>query len=164
MISIQSSGGRPSWDQIGMAIAEVMALRPVCKNHRVGCAVLDRDHRMISAGYNGPVRGDMHCDEVGCAKLDGVDDKIRRCRGIHSEINAIINTVHPEALKGATIYLTLEPCYDCAKSIAQNGISRVVYLNDYKRVAGKETLESEHDEVADLFARCSVIFEKFNMD
>jgi dCMP deaminase len=126
--------GRPSWDETFMEMAVVFAKRSMCKHYKVG-AVIAKDKRFLSAGYNGSVKGEPHCVEVGCAKEnDGnrLPPGSGSCRGAHAEINAISNAANIGVkINGATFYITFRPCYDCSKHIVNAGIKRVVYLHDY---------------------------------
>lgn len=112
---------RPSWDETFIRMAEVLAERSVCRHYKVG-AVMAKDKRFLTGGYNGPVSGEPHCTEVGCAKKDKNGNKLPpgsgRCRGAHAEINAISNAANlGVAVRDATLYITYRPCYDCAKHI-----------------------------------------------
>ena len=121
---------RLSWDQLFMKIAETLGERASCVHHQIGCVFVDALHRIITVGYNGPPRGDVNCTDVGCAKLalDPGTGAPGRCRGAHSEINAIINCTHPERLRGSTLYVTTAPCHDCMKALVQVGVDLVVVL------------------------------------
>lgn len=123
------SGGahvRPGWDEYFIEMAKLAARRATCPRRRVG-AVLARDNRVIATGYNGSVRGEPHCDDVGCLMVDG------RCkRTLHAELNALLQcAVNGVSSAGSTIYTTDFPCIDCAKALAQAGVRAVVYLVDY---------------------------------
>jgi len=126
---------RPSWDETFMSVAVVFAQRSMCKYYKVG-AVIAREKQLLSVGYNGPVSGEPHCEEVGCAKeKDGkrLPSGSGLCRGAHAEINAICNAANNGvSIRGATLYVTYRPCHDCAKHIVNAGIRKVVYLHDYE--------------------------------
>lgn len=83
-------------------------------------------------GHNGPVRGDLHCVEVGCGKKnpDGTRDPEGRCRGSHAEMNAM-TFADGNRLTGAHLYCLFRPCRHCAKQIINAGITRIVYAFDY---------------------------------
>ncbi len=135
---------RISWDDTFMGLAVLISERTSCKFHKAGVIIVDDKKRILSLGYNGPTEGDDHCIEIGCAKIDGDSEgNLKRCRGIHAEINAIINSQNPIRLKGATIYITIFPCYDCMKAINNSGIKEIVYMEKYKRIkpGGQETEE-----------------------
>jgi len=87
---------RPSWDETFMETTAIFAKRSRCCHYKVG-AVIARDKQLLSIGYNGPVAGEPHCTEVGCAKMkDGVKlpPGSGSCRGAHAEINAISNAAN----------------------------------------------------------------------
>jgi len=125
---------RLTWDEVFMKEAIIWAEQSRCVGYKVG-AVIARDKQPLSVGYNGPVRGDVHCTEVGCAKIK---DGIRLppgsgcCRGAHGEMNAISNAANIGVpIKGGTLYITMRPCFDCSKHVINAGITRVVYLEEY---------------------------------
>src|SRR3989304_37198 len=105
---------RPSWDEMFMGIAEVLAARSSCIPHKIGAVFVDERNRVLSLGYNGPSRGDINCSEKGyCIKIDGdpKTGKIKRCNGAHAEMNAIVNCGNTMRLKNSTLYSSLLPCY-----------------------------------------------------
>ncbi len=117
---------RPSWDTYFMEIAFQVARRSTCPRAAVG-AVIVRDKRILTTGYNGAPTGLPHCTEVGCLMVNG------HCvRTLHAEQNAIIQgALHGVDVSGSTIYVTHQPCLVCAKMIINAGIVRVVYAGDY---------------------------------
>lgn len=122
---------RPSWDEYFMELAQVVAKRSTCNRRSVG-AVLVRDKRILTTGYNGSPPGLPHCTDVGCLMVDN------HCvRAIHAEQNAIIQgAVHGIDLRGATCYVTASPCVHCAKMLIAAGVRRVVYLDPYTEQIG----------------------------
>jgi dCMP deaminase len=135
---------RPSWDEYFVEIARQVATRSTCLRRSVG-AVIVRDKRILSTGYNGPPSGLAHCDEVGCLREQlGIPSGERQeiCRGLHAEQNAIIQAaLHGVSTQGATIYTTLQPCVTCAKMVINAGIERVVSLDGYPEQLGRAMLE-----------------------
>jgi dCMP deaminase len=119
-------GQRPSWDEYFMGIAHQVAKRSTCPRAAVG-AVVVKDRRILTTGYNGAPMGLPHCTEVGCLMVDN------HCvRALHAEQNAIIQAaLHGVSINGGTIYVTHQPCLTCAKMIINAGIKRVVYEGDY---------------------------------
>lgn len=117
---------RPSWDEYFLEIAKVIAKRSTCDRANVG-AVIVKDKVILSTGYNGAPRGLPHCDDIGHEIVDG------HCiRTIHAEANAIAQAArNGAAIEGATIYLTISPCYDCFKMMINSGIKEVVYKDFY---------------------------------
>lgn len=127
---------RPAFDDIYMELAVNLARRSHCIKRHVG-AVLTKDTRIISIGYNGPPSGTHNCDEewpgVGCPR----DSKGGCSLAIHAEQNAILYAVkNKTSVEGATLYITLSPCLACARIIYSMRISRVIYLNSYAEHKG----------------------------
>lgn len=127
---------KPSFDHIFMKLAHDLALRSHCVKAHVG-AVLARDTRIISIGYNGPPAGTHNCDEewpeTGCAR----DSKGSCSLALHAEQNAILYAVKNGArLEGATLYTTLSPCIACARLIFSAGIKQVYFSRSYAQYKG----------------------------
>ena len=126
---------RPDWDTYFMDIAAVVATRGNCSRRTVA-AILVKDQRVISTGYNGTPRGVQNCFEGGCARCasdapSGTD--LGECICSHAEENAITQAaLHGIAVKGATLYCTLSPCLLCARMVINAGISEVVYGDEYE--------------------------------
>jgi dCMP deaminase len=144
--------GRPELDDYFMQIAGVVASRSTCLRRRAG-AVLVKDKRILSTGYNGVPKGLPHCEETGCPREQydsGTHHEL--CRAVHSEQNAIIQAAnHGVSIEGATLYCTHQPCALCAKMLINAGIVRVVYKENYPdggsleflKLAGIEILKKE---------------------
>lgn len=135
LLQVPYQSERPSWDMYYMDIAKVVAHRSNCIKRRVG-AVLIRDNRIISTGYNGTPRGVKNCSDGGCERcrsfLTPSGTKLDECRCSHAEENAIVQSAfHGISTKGATIYTTFSPCLTCTKMIINSGIQRVVYSAEY---------------------------------
>jgi dCMP deaminase len=117
---------RPPWDEYFMGITFEVAKRSTCDRARVG-AIIVRDKRILTTGYNGSPRGLAHCDEVGHLMVNG-----HCARTLHAEQNAIIQAaLHGVSTAGSTMYVTHQPCLNCAKMIINAGIRRVVYAGVY---------------------------------
>ena len=116
-----------SWDEYFMAQSHLLSLRSTCSRLSVGATIV-KDKRIIAGGYNGSIKGDEHCIDVGCKVIEG------HCvRTIHAEINAILQcSKFGVCTEGATIYVTHFPCLNCTKSIIQAGIKEICYANDYR--------------------------------
>lgn len=127
---------RPTWDQVWADVAEAVARRSSCDRAQVG-AVLVRDNRVVSTGYNGPASGSPADTALGCQRwclrAQGApalaDSYGYTCPSIHAEANALLDASRAEAL-GGTLYITHAPCADCAKLISNSGVARVVILRD----------------------------------
>src|SRR3989344_3011319 len=133
-ISSEFKASRPGWDLYFMNIAMVVASRSNCVKRHVA-AVIVKDNRIISTGYNGTPRGVKNCNEGGCARCNSFADsgtKLDECVCSHGEENAIVQaSFHGVAISGSTIYTTFSPCLMCAKMIINAGIRRVVYNEEY---------------------------------
>jgi dCMP deaminase len=109
-----------------MDITLDVSRRATCLRAHVG-AIIVKDKRILTTGYNGAPRGLPHCLDEGCEIVDG------HCvRSLHAEQNAIIQAAqHGISLSGGTIYTTHQPCHTCAKMIINAGLERVVYAGHY---------------------------------
>ena len=125
---------RPSWDQYFMNITELVAERSTCLRRKVG-AILVREKRVISTGYNGAPTKISHCLDVGCLReQQGIPSGERHelCRGLHAEQNAIIQAaVHGFSVRGATLYCTNMPCSICTKMLINIEIEKAFYKEGY---------------------------------
>ena len=124
-----------------MNLAANLALRSHCVKQQVG-AVLAKDTRIVSLGYNGPPAGTHNCDEewpeTGCAR----DRKGSCYLALHAEANAILYAAKNKVdLEGCTLYVTLSPCLACARIIYSVGINHVYFLNSYAAYKGIEVDE-----------------------
>lgn len=137
---------RPGWDRYFMDIARVAALRSNCSRRQVA-AVLVRDKRIISTGYNGTPRGVRNCNEGGCPRCNSdtpSGSHLTECLCSHAEENAIVQAAyHGIMVKGSTLYTTYSPCLLCAKMIINAGIVEVVYHQRYSIDATSMALLAE---------------------
>ncbi len=125
---------RPSWDEYFMSIARVVASRSNCVKRKVG-AVIAKDRRIISTGYNGTPRGVRNCNEGGCPRCNSFAQggaQLEECLCSHGEENAITQAAyHGVRVPDGTIYTTFSPCLMCTKMIINAGLAEVVYNADY---------------------------------
>jgi len=132
--SLMSSFDRPEWDEYFLNIAKVVASRSNCIKRKVA-AIIVKDRRVISTGYNGTPRGAKNCNEGGCPRCSSMAQSgtsLEECVCCHGEENAITQAAyHGTSLKGATLYTTYAPCLLCTKMIINSGIIEVVYNQDY---------------------------------
>lgn len=133
-------------------VAKRVAELSHAKRLKVG-AVIVKDHRILSYGYNGTPAGFDNCCEFEVTEFQteyGVGSKLVKTgelktkpEVIHAEMNAIAKIAyHGDSCKEATMFLTHSPCIECAKIILQSGISDVYYLQDYRSTAGVDLLKS----------------------
>jgi len=130
----QQTQERPDWDHYFMEIAHVAARRSNCCRRHVA-AVIVKDNRIISTGYNGTPRGIKNCNEGGCPRCNSdtpSGEHLTECLCSHGEENAIVQAAyHGIAVADATLYTTYSPCLLCAKMIINSGIREVVYHQRY---------------------------------
>ena len=140
---------RISWDEYFMAQSHLLSLRSTCSRLSVGATIV-KDKRIVSGGYNGSIKGDEHCIDVGCKVVEG------HCvRTIHAEINAILQCSRfGVGTEGATIYVTHFPCLNCTKSIIQAGIKEICYANDYRN----------NEYARELLEKAGIIVRKVDYD
>ena len=145
------------WDKRFMELAETVGGWSSCyqEGRHIG-AVIVRDKRILTTGYNGAPAGMPSCVERGecLRRKNNIPSGTRHelCYAIHAEQNALIQGAKlGVSLQGATLYCTHQPCSICTKLIINAGIARVVYKYDYP------------DEFAcSMFAQCGVKVEKFD--
>lgn len=147
---------KPKFDDIFMELAVNLAKRSHCIKRHVG-AVLTKDTRIISIGYNGPPAGTHNCDkewpEDGCAR----DSKGGCSLAIHAEQNALLYAVKNKTeVTGATLYVTLSPCLACSRIIYTMGVKHVIYLNSYAEYKGIGC-----DEGVDFLQKFGVNVERY---
>lgn len=137
---------RPSWDEYFMSIAQTVASRSNCVKRKVA-AVVTRDRRIISTGYNGTPRGTKNCNEGGCPRCNELSvggTRLDECRCSHGEENAISQAAyHGVSLRGATIYTTFSPCLQCTKLVINAGLVEVVFCTDYPMTGASLELLTE---------------------
>lgn len=129
------SDKRPGWDIYFMDIAHVVTRRGNCMRRQVA-AVIVKDRRIISTGYNGTPRGVKNCFEGGCPRCSSKapsGSALGECICSHAEENAITQAAyHGIPLAGSTLYATISPCIICAKMVINAGIVEVVYEGEYQ--------------------------------
>ncbi len=133
--AVERRAARPGWDEYFMEVARTVATRATCPRASVG-AVLVREHRILTTGYNGAPRHVAHCTEIGCQLVGD------HCvRSTHAEANAVVQAaLHGVQLEGATAYCTHQPCVHCAKLLISAGVVRIVYGAAYSDPFAQELL------------------------
>lgn len=132
-------------DNLHLEIAEFISKRSTCLRANVG-AVITRNDRIISTGYNGSISAGQNCNSY-------CDTNIKCIDAVHAEANAISFAAKEGiSLNGTTLFCTHSPCYECSKLIIQCGIIRVVYKNDYStdNGLGKNLLNSKLVELVKI--------------
>ena len=143
---------RISREQMFSQICSVVAQRSTCLRSQVG-ALIVRDGRIVSMGYNGPVAGMPACskpDELQQVLIiaGALEPSDTECMGpgctrsLHAETNAIAFAARAGvSVEGCTMYCSMSPCINCAKVIVNSGIKELKYLEDYRDTSGLELLE-----------------------
>lgn len=130
------------FDETYMNIAIQISKLSYCERLKVG-AIIVKDNKIISFGYNGTPSGDDNC----CEDINGVTKK----EVLHSESNCLIKiTKGHDSSEGASLYCTMSPCFDCAKLIYQSGIIKLYYLNTYRDLAGLQFLQSHKVQIKQI--------------
>lgn len=150
---------KQAFNDIYMNLASDLATRSHCVRAHVG-AVLTKDTRIISIGYNGPPAGTHNCDEEwpeqGCAR----DSKGSCSLALHAEENAILYAVkNGSKIEGSTLYTTLSPCIACARLMLSSGIKMVYFKDSYAAYKGLES-----DEGVDFLIRFGVEVIQHSLD
>lgn len=131
-----------------MRLAYLAATRATCDRKHVGALIVSLDHRVIATGYNGAASGMPSCDDVGHQMVEN------HCvRTLHAESNAL--DFAGRFAQGCTLYVTITPCWDCAKRIVNASINRVVYDEHYESRYGKSM------DVPDFLREAGVTVERF---
>lgn len=141
---------RPSWDQYFMQITHLVATRSTCLRRKVG-ALLVKEKRILSTGYNGAPRNLPHCREVGCLR-DKLNipsgERQEICRGLHAEQNAIIQAaLHGISIEESILYCTHQPCITCSKMIINAGIKKIIFQGKYPDPLAQQMLEEAKVEL-----------------
>lgn len=123
------------FEQMYMDIAHIVSQLSRCNRKKVG-AIIVKDGNIVSFGYNGTPTG--FCNE--CEENDVTKDEV-----IHAEINAILKA--GTKTQGATMYVTMSPCIECAKIIKQSAIKCVVYDELYRDTQALQKLKINYRQI-----------------
>lgn len=125
-------GVRPSWDEVWMDLATSLSLRSTCSRLQVGCVVVTADNqRVLGIGYNGGPKGISN---------ECLSSEPGLCGHLHAEVNALIKADYTSTVP-KKMYVTNQPCYQCAVAIVNADIREVVYRYPYRLTDGLELLE-----------------------
>lgn len=123
---------RPGWDVYFLSLCALASRRSNCMKRRVG-AVLVRNQRVLSTGYNGTPRGLRNCADGGCPRCNAsaaCGTALDECLCLHAEENALLEAGRAE---GTVLYCNTCPCRRCSVKIVQTGVKEVVYQHEYTR-------------------------------
>jgi dCMP deaminase len=145
------------WDKRFMEMAVLVSAWSSCaRNGRQVGAIITKNKRILTTGYNGAPSGVKSCADKGVCMRD--EQKIESgtrhelCYAVHAEQNAIIQAARlGVSVDGATLYCTHQPCSICAKMIVNSGISRVIYIYPYPDVFAEQ-----------IFSEAKVVVQKYD--
>lgn len=134
-------------DSAYLDMAEIWARLSKARRKQVGCLIV-KNGAIISDGYNGTPRGfDNNCEIEDPKSFE--NNLITKPEVLHAESNAITKLAKStQSSDGATMYITISPCIDCAKLIIQSGIERVVYGKLYRNKDGVNLLKEAGIDVS----------------
>lgn len=160
------------YDEVYMKIAKTISELSYANRNKVGCVIVSADGQLISQGFNGTPSGyDNCCEDIDCTckwihgcciNAEPIEKmkSIEHCKGcnycnlitkrevLHAESNAISKCAKwYSSTQGATLYVTLSPCFDCAKMIIQAGIKRVCFAEEYRDRSGLDFLLQNNIEI-----------------
>ena len=116
-------------DKYFLEIARTVAKRSTCMRRAVGCVLVDSQNHIVATGYNGVPTKFTHCLDSPCEgafSLSGTD--LDLCNALHAEVNAFLQLRSDDVL---TAYLTVSPCFSCAKMLANSNVKRLVAAELY---------------------------------
>ena len=151
---------RLTWDQTWMLVAEIIARRSKCVKRQVGAVLVSKGNQAQQVGYNGPpawyAPGQLgycsrYCPRSSTLARGGPD--YGNCVSVHAEVNVLIRASRTGA-EGATMYITAMPCWECAKAIANSGVTRVVFP-----VNMEEDGPRDPDKIVELFLQSGIDYE-----
>jgi dCMP deaminase len=135
---------RPSWDEYFLEVANLVAKRATCLRRRVG-AVLVKDKKILSTGYNGSPSGLKHCLDIGCMRQKlkiPSGERHELCRGLHAEQNVLLQAaLYGISTKNSLLYITNQPCVICAKMLINAGIKEIVISEGYPDELARKFLQ-----------------------
>ncbi|MBI4171007.1 MAG: dCMP deaminase family protein [Candidatus Aenigmarchaeota archaeon] len=136
-----------------MSVAHAVRQRADCVRRHVG-AILVKDKRIISTGYNGTPRGTKNCSAGGCERCNAAEEKYPRgmyldkCACSHAEENAIVQAaLHGVATKDSTLYTTNSPCTTCCKMMVNAGVTKIIIGSEYPDELGMDLIKQADIEI-----------------
>ncbi len=150
-------------DAYYMHIAVAVRLRANCLGRKVG-AVLVRENRIISTGYNGTPAGYKNCNDGGCIRCkkrtELAPGNYDICICVHAEQNCILSAARfGSSTAGGTIYTTVRPCFNCTKAMLQTKVERVVYIHELDKPHKDDDIHEMYGEIQKRFELVKLDFE-----
>ena len=136
---------RPDWNTYFKQLTTLVASRSTCIRRKCG-AIIVKNKRIISSGYNGPPPGFDHCTKETCIRtVKNIPSGERHeiCYAVHAEMNAIIQAaIHGVSVKNCDIYINTTPCSICARMLISINTKNIYFWNaEYPDGFAKELLE-----------------------
>jgi len=125
-------------DEYFLAMLELVSARSTCPRRLVGAIITDDEGRILATGYNGVPSGFDHCVDVPCAGAQDQSGNTSRCEAVHAEANAVLQCWRLDLAR--TIYVSVSPCFECAKLIANTPIRKAVLASRYVDRRGEDLL------------------------
>tara|TARA_R110002020_G_scaffold124118_1_gene280978 strand:+ start:93 stop:554 length:462 start_codon:yes stop_codon:yes gene_type:complete len=126
-------------DEYFLNMARLVALRSTCRRRQVGCILVDSNNHIAATGYNGVPKGFIHCLDQPCKGADAPSGtRLNECKAVHAEMNALLQLQSTDIL---TAYITVTPCFDCSKVLANSNVKKIVSPIWYPQDNVKEILE-----------------------
>lgn len=144
-----------NWNDYYMKIAIAVRDKANCLGRKVG-AILVKENRIISTGYNGTPEGMLNCTEGGCVRCKN-RDKYKNsigydvCICVHAEQNAILSAARfGISVENSTAYTTMQPCFDCSKALLQAKVTTLYYLHEWSHPVAE--LQDQYELIQKQFA------------
>ena len=135
-------------DKVYMEMAKTLSKLSYAERNKVGCIIVSPKGQIISQGFNGTPTGYDNC----CEYIDESGKLVTKHEVLHAESNAIAKCAKwLSSTEDATLYVTLSPCFECAKLIIQAGIKRVCYNELYRNTEGLDFLKKNGLQVDQIF-------------
>jgi len=132
-------------DEYFLNMARLTSLRSTCVRRQVGCILVDSNNHVVATGYNGVPKNFQHCLDVPCTGATAPSGtQLNECWAVHAEMNAMLQLQSTDLL---TAYITVTPCFDCAKILANSNVKRIVAPIWYPQNHVKEILDNANIEV-----------------
>ena len=118
------TSSRITLDDYFLNMAKLASLRSTCRRRQVGCILVDSSSHVVATGYNGVPKGFSHCLDEPCVGAEAPSGtQLDDCWAVHAEMNAMLQLQSTDEL---TAYLTVTPCLNCAKVLANSNVTRIV--------------------------------------
>jgi len=144
---------RPSWDAYYLTMAFIVAQRSFDPSSKCGCVIVAKDNRVLSTGYNGPIKGSQD-------NLIPLTRPEKYKHMIHGEENALLAySGSYQDIQGATAYITGRQCHRCLRMLLNKGIKKIIYGPNVTKVVDEPDMEAQRIMLRD---HKDVVVEEFD--